>query len=658
MSHTRACVLLPVLLGLLNSSAAEQPADALRPAAIVTAEVPAVPPELAARLQQYQNTRGAGFAGWDPAGDGILIRTRFGNSLQMHRVYEPGGRREQVTFFQEPVDGGFIPEAKDEAMLLSASAGGSENNQLYLFEPEKFRTRMFTDGKSRNHIHAVRRDGSRMVVASNKRNGRDTDLYLVNPREPEKWDLMMQVEKEFWSALDWSPGGSTLLLKRTVSANESYLFLMDVATKEKTEIPHPTTADGVRDGPAAISSAAFSADGKYVLLVSDAVGEFQRLWSYDLTSRKHRAFFGAPLGDVVDLQVDPKSGRVVYTASVNSASEVYLSPPPDVQLTQPRKLAIPTGIVSSLEFSPKGDRVGFTLNKPNAPADAYHYDLEDGQLTRWTYSEVGGLDPSSFVKATAIEFPSFDKRQIPAWYYKPKTASADKKAPVLIQIHGGPEGQSQPYFSGTTQFYLNELGVAVILPNVRGSTGYGKTYLKLDNAEKREDSVKDIGALLDWIKEQPELDASRVAVTGASYGGYMVLASLVHYGDRIKAGIDNVGIANFITFLETTAGYRVDLRRVEYGDERDPEMRKVFERISPANHAEKIRSALLVAHGKNDPRVPFSEAEQIAAKVREQGRPVWTVFAENEGHGFAKKDNADYLRAVEAMFLMKVFELK
>jgi dipeptidyl aminopeptidase/acylaminoacyl peptidase len=242
---------------------------------------------------------------------------------------------------------------------------------------------------------------------------------------------------------------------------------------------------------------------------------------------------------------------------------------------------------------------------------------------------------------------------IPAWYYKPKNAAADKRVPVVINIHGGPEGQSQPFFSGSTQFYLNELGIAVIYPNVRGSAGYGKTYLKLDNAEKREDSVKDIGALLDWIKQQPDLDASRVAVSGGSYGGYMVLASLVHFGDRIKAGIDNVGIANFNTFLANTSAYRQDLRRAEYGDERDEKMKEFFEKTSPANNADKIKSWLLVVHGKNDPRVPFSEAQQIAEKVRANGRPVWTVYADNEGHGFGKKENADYLRAVEVLFLQR-----
>ena len=327
---------------------------------------------------------------------------------------------------------------------------------------------------------------------------------------------------------------------------------------------------------------------------------------------------------------------------------------------------IPLGIVSGIEFSPDGTQLGFTLARPDAPPDVYSILLKTGGLTRWTFSEVGGLNPDSFVTPTRIKFKSFDGRMIPAYYFKPKTRPDSQdtstnpsvndsrlKIPVYISIHGGPESQYQPFFSPIVQFYLNELKIAVICPNVRGSSGYGKTYLKLDNAEKREDSVKDIGALLDWIGQQQELDASRIAVAGGSYGGYMTLASLTHFGDRIKAGIDVVGIANFITFLEKTAGYRVDLRRAEYGDERDPQMKETFEKISPLNNSEKIKAALLVIHGRNDPRVPFYEAEQIATKVRSNGRHVWTVFANNEGHGFSKKDNSDYQRAVEVLFLQK-----
>ena len=628
---------------VLPWTARAEESDPRRPAAIEAKEVPVVPAEVFARLAQYQSVRGAVFRGFAPDGTGILIGTRFGNSSQLHRVYEPGGRREQVTFYDEPVSGGFLPKATDGAILMLMDSGGNENDQVYLLDRQKFATTRLTDGKSRNKLGAVRPDGSQIVVTSNRRNGRDVDLYIADPRQPDSMKLVMQVDKQTWNVYDWSHDGKTLLLNRYVSANESYTALLDVASGQRTDLPSPTREK------AAFGPMAFSADGKSVFLATDANGEFHRLARLDLATKKYAWLTEDIAWDVSDLDVEPNTGDVAFTVNEDGVSRLYVLPRGEGPR---RELKLPLGIVSGLEFSPDGNRLGFTLARPDSPPDAYTLMLECGELTRWTFSEVGGLNPASFVAPTRIQFKSFDGRMIPAWYFQPRAVDS-RKVPVLISIHGGPESQYQPFFSPIIQYYLNELGIAVICPNVRGSSGYGKTYVALDNAEKREDSVKDIGALLDWVGQQSELDDSRVAVSGGSYGGYMVLASLTHFGDRIKAGIDIVGIANYLTFLERTAAYRVDLRRAEYGDERNPAMKAVFERISPLNNADKIRSALMVVHGCNDPRVPFFEAEQIAAKVRASGKPVWTLFANNEGHGFAKKDNSDYQRAVEVMFLRK-----
>src|SRR5262245_39289085 len=301
---------------------------------------------------------------------------------------------------------------------------------------------------------------------------------------------------------------------------------------------------------------AFSPSGNFIFIVADAEGEFSQLYRRNQKSGEYQDLTPDILWDVSGLEVDAKSGQVAFTTNEDGASKVYVissgeSPEPNRQ-----ELKLPLGIVSSLEFSPDSKHLGFTLARPDAPADAYSVELESGKLTRWTYSEVGGLNPASFVTPTRIRFKSFDGREIPAHVYKPRGASEPNRVPVLINIHGGPESQAQPYFTGATQFYVNELGIAVIYPNVRGSSGYGKTYLKLDNGEKREDSIKDIGALLDWIAEQPDLDKNRVAVSGGSYGGYMVLASLVNFPERIKAGVDAVGICNFNTFLQQTSAYR------------------------------------------------------------------------------------------------------
>ena len=299
-----------------------------------------------------------------------------------------------------------------------------------------------------------------------------------------------------------------------------------------------------------------------------------------------------------------------------------------------------------------------TINTARSPSDTFVLDLgrgplDHGKLERWTFSEVGGLDTSTFREPELIEFPTFDQvdgrqRMIPAWLYKP---AGPGPHPVVVSIHGGPEGQARPFFSSTYQLWLEKLGVAVLVPNVRGSAGYGKTYVKLDNSFKREDSVKDIGALLDWIETQPDLDQDRVAVFGGSYGGYMVLASAVHFSDRLRAAVDIVGISSFVTFLENTQDYRRDLRRVEYGDERDPEMRAHLEKISPVNNVEHIKIPMFVVQGENDPRVPVTESIQMVEALREQGQPVWYMNALNEGHGYRKKENRDIYEQATVLFL-------
>jgi dipeptidyl aminopeptidase/acylaminoacyl peptidase len=621
--------------------------DPLRPSAITTREVPVVPAELMERLRQYQNVRSAAFRGWSPDGNGILIATRFGDTAQLHRVYEPGGRREQITFFNEPVDGAFLPEATDGGILLAMSAGGSEDNQVYFLDRQAFKATLITDGKSRNLTGPVFHDGSRMIIQSNLRNKRDVDLYVADPRRPDSLKLLMQVENEQWNAHDWSRDGKKILINRYVSINETYPALLDVADGKKTLLPISAQTK------AAFGPLKFAPDGKSVWLATDMRGEFRELAQVDLTTMKYAWLTEDIPWDVEAIEVEPKSGSVAFTVNEDGASSLYL-----IENGKRRRIELPLGQVASLEFSVDGRQLGFTLARPDAPPDAWALSLADGKLTRWTYSEVGGLNPEKFVTASRIQFPAFDGRKIPAYYFKPRHVAKARPAGVLITIHGGPEGQYRPLFNGTDQFYLNELGMAVIHPNVRGSLGYGKTYLKLDNADQREDSVRDIGSLLDWIATQPELDASRVVVMGASYGGFMVLASLTHFSDRIRAGVDIVGIASFRSFLKNTSPYRQDLRRAEYGDERDPNMQSFFEKIDPLSNVERINSALLVAHGRNDPRVPFSEAEQIARSVESRGRRVWTVYADNEGHGFAKKANRDYLTAVIVLFFSEALGAK
>ncbi|MCI4569406.1 S9 family peptidase [Lysobacter sp. CFH 32150] len=617
----------------------------------VSENIPAIPAELIEKLNRYQNTRGAGVAGWTQDGC-LLISTRFAETAQAHRVCQPLGMREQLTFYPEPVSGLTTAPTQSQrnGFVFGKDKGGDEFSQLYWFDFGSRETTLLTDGKrTQNNGALFSDDGKQLAFRSTARNGTDTDIWLMDVATKTSKPLV--TEGGSWGAMDFSPDGKRLLVMKFVSANESYPGVVDLATGKLELFP----VDG---GKAAFGGFKFAPDGKAVYFVSDEPfdgkpREFQTLRYHNPDSGEFKLLTGDTPWDVGDLEISEDGKYLAYTTNEEGIDKLHVLSLAD---HKPIKLPeLPIGLLGGLNFSADSRRLALTLNTATSPSDAYVIDLADAKLTRWTRSEVGGLDSSKFVAPTLVRFETFDTidskpRTIPAFYYRPANVPAGKKLPVIINIHGGPESQALPSFSAGTQFLVNELGVAVLVPNVRGSSGYGKTYLTLDNADKREDSVKDIGALLDWIAKQPGLDASRVGVQGGSYGGYMVLASLTHYSDSIRAGIDIVGISHFGTFLNNTESYRRDLRRVEYGDERDPAMKAVFEEISPLNNAGKIRSPLFVAQGKNDPRVPYTEAEQIVKAVRANGQPVWYLLYADEGHGFAKKSNNDYYGAASILF--------
>ncbi|MBN8212477.1 MAG: S9 family peptidase [Xanthomonadales bacterium] len=617
----------------------------------ISENIPAIPAELIERLNRYQNTRGAGVAGWTKNGC-LLISTRFAETNQAHRVCQPLGMREQLTFYPEPLGGMSPSPAKSslDGFVFSKDKGGDEFSQLYWFDHATRSVTLLTDGKrTQNSGGLFSRDGKLLAYRSTARNGTDTDIWVRDIATGTAKPVV--IAGGTWSAMDFSPDGKALLVMKRVSAAEAYPGEVDLTTGTLTLFP----VDG---GKAAFGDFAYAPDGKSAYFVSDepvngATQEFQTLRHHDPATDKVTVLSANIPWDVAGFNVSDDGKHLAYVTNEDGISRLRV-----LSLPSHREIALPTlpiGVFGSGAFSPDGTRLALTLNSATSPSDVYVIDLAKTTLTRWTQSEVGGLDASKFVAPTLVRYPTFDtvdgkRRTIPAFYYRPTNVPAGRKLPVIINIHGGPEAQSQPTFNPTAQFMANELGVAMLVPNVRGSTGYGKTYLSLDNGHLREDSVKDIGALLDWVAQQPELDSARVGVMGGSYGGYMVLASLMHYSDRIRAGIDVVGISHFGTFLKNTENYRRDLRRVEYGDERDPKMAEIFERISPLNHANRITAKLFVAQGKNDPRVPYTEAEQIVKAVRGNGQPVWYLLYADEGHGFRKKSNNDYFGAASVLF--------
>lgn len=611
------------------------------PDQVVAQNIPTIPDDVQARVEQYRNVRSAGFVDW--LDDGMLISTRFGETSQLHRVVFPGARREQMTFFKEPVDNGVVAPLNAKQIMFTKDVGGSEAYQIFRFDLQTGQTQMISDGKSRYGSPRWSNKGDKFVFSSTQRNQKDYDVYLASHKDPARFERIY-TGQGYWTPGDWSPDDQRLLLYSYLSATRSQYLMLDLKSGQ-TEPVFPQLNQKV-----AFGSAFFAADGQGLYYTSDQSSEFKQVHFRDLKTGKMENLTPEIKWDVTEMELSHDGRYLAFVTNEDGLGKLRIM---DVRTRKYLSLpAFPLGQVSSIYFSPDDQQLALNLSTSRAPSDVYTLNLDTLKLERWTHSEVGGLDTSQFPEAKLVHFPSFDKLQIPAFYFHPnqlKQANA-KKAPVVIYIHGGPESQYRPGFSSRVQYWLNELGIAVIAPNVRGSEGYGKAYLNSDNGFQREDSVKDIGALLDWIKTQPQLDAERVAVYGGSYGGYMVLASLVHYSDRLKAGIDSVGISNFVTFLENTNPYRQDLRRVEYGDEREPKMREFLTRISPSNQASRIGRPLFVAQGLNDPRVPASEAEQIVKAVSEQGVPVWYMLAKDEGHGFAKKKNSDYYEYAMSLF--------
>jgi dipeptidyl aminopeptidase/acylaminoacyl peptidase len=634
------------------------PGPLAAPDSIVAQGVPELPRPDPALLRPYENIRTANLQDWHPTERRLVIRTRFAETTQLHEVAMPLGDRTQITFFEDRVTSGSYRPGNPDQVLFVVDEGGAENFQLHLLDRRTGRSRLVSDGKNRYTGALWAKDGRLLAYTSNARNGRDSDIYVADPAKPGSERRLAEVEGS-WTPLDWSRDGRRLLVSEFLSANESYLHWVDVESGKV----HAITPRPDKGGATVIyGGGQWAPDGRAVYTSSDRGGEFRQLVRLDLSEK---AEGGRPAEtvladipwDVETADLSDDGSLIAFFVNADGVSRLHL-----LDLKTGQELPspdLPEGVAAELRFRPGHRELAFDLEWARSPNDVYTYDPDARRLERWTRSEIGGLDPETFPIPELVRYPTFDetaagvRRTIPALVYRPDPGRFPGKRPVFINIHGGPEGQERPDFLGSNNFFVTEMGVVYVVPNVRGSSGYGKTYLKLDNSDKREDSVKDIGALLDWIAAQPNLDAQRVMVGGGSYGGYMVLASLVHYSDRLRAGFDSVGISNFVTFLENTQDYRRDLRRVEYGDERDPRMRAHLETISPARNAQRIRKPLLVAQGANDPRVPLSESDQIVAAVRGNQVPVWYVVAKDEGHGFRKKTNTDYLRMVLFEFMRR-----
>ena len=617
--------------------------------------VPEIPPSLVQRLNQYQSVRSAAFLDWSRTGKNMYVRTRFGDVSQIHKVYAAGGSRQQMTWYPEPI-GQVLRREGHEDLAITMDQGGGEFDQIYLFDTKSAKTRLLTDGQSRNRMVRWSRDGRKIAFQSTRRNGRSNDLWILDADDPERIELLLEAAEGTWvGPADFSDNRKYLLVQQFLRVTDSRIHILNLKDKSLRLVA------GNDEYPSGNRAVSFDRRGKGFYFITNERGHAAELAWKSLEPESTPVFITAGIPwDVSEFALSADGSRGAFVTNEEGVSRLYLLD------TRKRRFSlvknIPMGVMSGLKFSPDNRHIALNLSTAQTPSDVFVMNLgrkpeSVKSMARWTFSEVGGLDTASFVEPVLVHYPTFDmrgeqQRTVPAFVFQPPGKGPH---PVIIQVHGGPEGQFRPDFNSTIQMWVAELGAAVIAPNIRGSTGFDSEYLALDNDLKREDAIRDIGALLDWIAVQPELDENRVAIYGASYGGYVVLASAVLYSDRLRAGVDVVGISDFVTFLENTEEYRRDLRRHEYGDERDPEIRAFLDRISPLNNADRIDIPMLVVQGRNDPRVPRSQSEKIVKALRNQGQPVWYIEALNEGHGYSRKENRNIYEQAAILFLQKYF---
>lgn len=649
----RSAVALALVLGVTQAALAQ----VLQPNANLKAEnIPPIPMALVNKLAPYTDFRVHSFAGWHPTKPHMLVRHREKGAdiTQLYWVREPGGPLEKFTDFSEPVGSAALHPVHGNYLVYASASGGNEAARIYRFDPDTKTSTLLSAPQERSAF-TWSNHGERILVASvpvdmtasqGTRQEVSTTVTLLDPLQVAPKRELAVLPGGGWGEFRFSPDDKRIAAVLYRSPSDSEVWIMDsVSGQRERVLPRPGQA------AAGYGDLRWSKDANSLFFTSNQGTEFFQLWRLDLGSGSLKSLSDHIAWDVQSISLSQDGRYLLAEVNNNGSDEVHLFDPKSGQELPRPPLGI--GSIGGLSWHKANkDLFAYTMNSPQSPSDVYTFDLATQRLVRWTSAYFSPeLDPQKFAMPELVQIKSFDGLPISGWLYLPDARKFAGKRPVIMDFHGGPEGQSRVQFMGRWNYYLNELGIAIFLPNVRGSSGYGKQFLSLDNGFLRKDSVKDGGAFLDWLRAHPRIDGQRVVVSGGSYGGYMSLAMAVDYSDKLRGAIDVVGISNFVSFLKNTESYRRDLRRVEYGDERDPAMRAFQEKIAPLNNAGAIRIPLLVVHGKNDPRVPYTEAQQMVEAVRHNGVQAWYLLADNEGHGFARKANADFQFYTSVMFL-------
>lgn len=631
-------------------------AVATAPAAMHVEGLPPLPAALLLAVQRYDRVAGHGFVEWHPMLREMLIAHRApgAETTQIFRLRGPGAKPEPLTSGSEPVTDASWEPRSGRYIVFARGVGGDEAYQLFRLDPHTREVTQFTSANRRHSLLGWVRGRSLAVVASlpldrlavsGAPRELGTTISLIDPLDPAAARTVADLPGSGWFSGEVSPDDRQLAITRSISATESEVWLIDLASGQRRRLlPAPGEPQWANH-----RVGGWSGDGRALFVGSDRASEFSELMRVDLARLTLTRLTGQIPWDSSWVGSSADGRTVAIAVNVDGRSELRLL---DNQSGAMRQLPpLPAGAVTTAEFHPSLNELALVVNSPQAPARIHSVDLGSGQVSSWTQA-VGteGLNLDALPDQQIVRWNSFDGRTISGILTLPPVRFKGPR-PLVMIMHGGPESQARPGWMGRINHLVEQLGVAILEPNVRGSSGYGKTFLNLDNGRLREDSVRDMAAALDWIATQPGLDPRRVLVMGGSYGGYMALAASTRLGDRIAGAVSVVGISNFLSFLERTESYRRDLRRVEYGDERDPAMRAFLQEISPLTHAHRIAKPLMVVQGRNDLRVPWTESEQIVRSLQQRGQPVWYLLATDEGHGFARRENANFYFAALVHFI-------
>ena len=634
-------VLAPFAAGILTILS---PALAGPPPGLVTDGVPEIPEALQQTVDRYGAVTANVFMSWDPKSGAMLINSVNDGTMQLHVLPSPGGEMRLSTVFPDVINSGsFLPSTGDE-IVFAADHNGDEFYQLYRLDPATGQKQILTDGISRNMDVIYDHGGKQIAFLSTMPAAANPVIYAMDPRDPDSRHIIMTLTSNNWQLQDWSHDGLHILASHHHTSSVGYLWSINSTTGEtKLLTTQPET-----QRPYGKALFAPYDEGIYVIVQGAEQGTLDYL---PLVPNGPVPKLPTGATKVNDMALSPDGAWLAYRTEESDAQKLHLfNTGTGEELPQP---ALPPGFFSRMRWNANGE-LGFNYGSAALPMQAFSYNVATRQLVQWT--TPGAAADAVFgtpVKPELVKIPSFDDLPISGYLYRPDPLKFPGRRPVLIRIHGGPEDEFRPSFLGPYNYYLNELGVALFYPNVRGSSGFGSDFANLDNGFKREDAVKDMGAFLGWIATDSRLDRNRIGVQGGSYGGYMTLATLYHYGNLLRCGSEMMGITDFVTFLRNTETYRRANRRFEYGDERYPEMNKFLESVSPLNHVREIHDPVMITAGKNDPRVPVTESDQMVQALRAQNGIIWYILGENEGHSFRRVSDAHYQFAAEAYFFQK-----